>query len=644
MASHGSSSSRPGSLGRNVSFHLLWSSILASGMGDRLAMLAAYELLGLGGEVDQASIPAAVDFFFFLPYVFWSPIAGWLADRLPRKWLMFATDELRGVAVLSIFLLMPAVGVAGGPPEPWMIYTVMFFIGVMAATFVPAKLSIVPNVVGYEVLQRANAAVVVMGVIGNLLGFLTAIALTQLLGNDEDPVRLYVLASAMCYMVSGGFWAFLKTPFQPRRIAARRGQPTTLAGTFRDIHAGMVYAVRHRPVLVLTITAGLVWGGTSVYLPALATVNDVMLGGDTTQYYLLLFAVGFGMLIGGVTLGTLNAHRGGELLMVLGLAGSGVFIVLQMFFGPAWLAALLALATGFSASVLLIPLNTLLQRVTADYTRGRVFAAKEILVELGKVAAAGTIWLVPNTDPLMRPITTALAAALLVAAGYGLWRYVLRGPMPSRLMNLYWRIARLYAYSWHRLRVRGVGRVPSRGAGLLVSNHTAGVDPVLIQAATPRPIRFLMAREMMVWWLGFIWAVVKPIPVERGARDSRAARAAVAALESGELVGIFPEAGIDPDPAVTRPFAAGVGLIATRSGASIVPVHIAGTPGGGRVFGAFWRISHARVTFGQPVDAADLAGTAGDDGKASDRHEAVASAVRERVLELGEGAGGDGTS
>src|SRR5690554_3288154 len=84
------------SLWTNVSFLLMWSSVAASGFGDRVMMMAAMALLGATAEsVDGTTKLAGITFFFFAPYLFMSIPGGWLADRLPRKWLMLFCDEAR---------------------------------------------------------------------------------------------------------------------------------------------------------------------------------------------------------------------------------------------------------------------------------------------------------------------------------------------------------------------------------------------------------------------------------------------------------------------------------------------------------------------------------------------------------------------
>lgn len=617
-------------LWRNVSFHLLWSSTFASGVGDRLIMNAALVMLGYAGEgVDNSGVASGIDFFFFLPYLLWSPFAGWLADRLPRKWLMFAADEIRGVIVLGAFLYMPAGTGIVPPDHQWKVWLTICGVGVMAATFVPAKLSIVPNVVGFGSLQRANAAVVSMGIIGNLMGFLVA---GWILGDSQVPptgaMSTMVLTSSLFYLISGWFWVFLKTPYRADAPGSGPLEATgaSLFQAFRDIAQGLRYAVRHRTVRILILSAALVWTGTAVFMPALAVVNVDLYHGTATDYMNVMLMLGLGMLIGSVVLGVINPRLGNELLITAGLVGCGLFIGLQMIVPVYAIGMIIAFATGFSASVLLVPIYTLLQRSTADHIRGRVFAAKEIVTEAGKVFIAGTIWKVSGTDPYMRPAAGILSALLLGAAMYGFWRYVLRGPAPTKMLNLLYRTIRLYADSMHNLRWRGRHHIPHTGGVLLVSNHRAGLDPLLIQAATPRVIRWMMAAEYRLPGLHTIlWKHIDPIDVHRGHdHDTAPVSEAIDTLKRGGVVGIFPEGGINRTDDPLRPFGEGVALIARRSGAWVVPVYVNGPAPRKRPLASFLRPSRSRVTFGEPFKVSR-----------DDRDRAqVVTQMRQRILDL----------
>jgi 1-acyl-sn-glycerol-3-phosphate acyltransferase len=586
---------QPPRLRRNLSFHVLWFSTFASGVGDRMAMFAALALLGYAGEgADNSSIQSGIDFFFFLPYVLWSPLAGWLTDRLPRKWVLFSADQFRGLFVLAAFLIMPAGAVRVGEPHQWMVWVMIGAIGVMAATFVPAKLSVVPSVVGLGNLTRGNAAVVATGIIGNLIGFLAGGPLAG------ESVRSVIFVAAGCYMLSGLMWAFLRPPLRKHAGTSAPAEAAAHGPTqpLREIADGIRYAWSHRPVRILIFTAALVWTGTAVYMPALAVVNVEVYGGGIDSLGLLMAPVGFGMLLGAVVLGAVNARLGAELLLAGGLAGCGLFIGLQMVVPSFAIGVAIALGTGLSAGLLLVPLNTMLQRCSADYIRGRVFAAKEITQELGKVVIAGVIWQVPETDPAMRPLSIALAVGLLLAAAWGIRRYILRGPGPTRAVNALWRIARLAAETMHRLRIHGRHHVPRRGPVLLVSNHTSGIDPMLIQAAVPRLVHWMMAREYMIRPLGWLWRTIGVIGIRRNDPELVATRKAINLLREGRAVGVFPEGGIHRGE--LGRFHSGVELIARRGGATVVPVHISGTPDHRNPLLAYLIPSRSRVIFGAP--------------------------------------------
>ncbi|MDX1564573.1 MAG: MFS transporter [Phycisphaeraceae bacterium] len=583
----------------NVSFHLLWISTFASGMGDRLIMNAALPMLGYGEAGGNSSIVAGIDFFFFLPYLIWSPMAGWLADRLPRKWLMFGADEMRALIVLGAFLYIP-VGTDYVPEDHhWKVWATILAVGVMAASFVPAKLSVVPNVVGYERLQSANAAVVAMGVIGNLIGFLVGGLLA------ENSVRSMVLVSSLSYGVSGTFWFFLKTPYKrPENqthgpIEAHGASP---AAVLRQIIDGVRYAWTHKPVWMLILAASLVWTGTSVYLPALGVVNVKLYGGDASDFMFVAAPVGAGMLLGSIALGVLDPKRGLEIVMVAGLVLCGFFIGLQMLVPIAWVGKVIALSTGVGAAMLMVPLNTLLQRITPDHIRGRVFAAKEVFAELGKVGVSFVIWKVAHSDPWMIPTAGVLAAVLIAAGVWGLFRYVRRGPMDRGGQNFLWRLNRLLASVVHRLQIRGGHHVPATGPVLLVANHTSGVDPVLVQAGVRRQVRWMMAHEFMNRMFNWLWKRIDVIPVRRDESDAASARRAVEALKQGQVVGIFPEGHIRTNAAIETmdEMTAGASMIARRGGATVVPIWIAGTPWTEDPYWAILRPSRSTVTFGPP--------------------------------------------
>jgi 1-acyl-sn-glycerol-3-phosphate acyltransferase len=126
----------------------------------------------------------------------------------------------------------------------------------------------------------------------------------------------------------------------------------------------------------------------------------------------------------------------------------------------------------------------------------------------------------------------------------------------------------------YRLDIRGGENVPASGPLVVTGNHDSILDPFVLAATIERPIHFLGKSEFwrsapVAWWLGTVGA----IPVVRGGSDAAAIASAVAALEAGEVVGLFPEGGVRRE----GPWLRGAARMALATGAPLLPVRLLGT-------------------------------------------------------------------
>jgi 1-acyl-sn-glycerol-3-phosphate acyltransferase len=128
-----------------------------------------------------------------------------------------------------------------------------------------------------------------------------------------------------------------------------------------------------------------------------------------------------------------------------------------------------------------------------------------------------------------------------------------------------------------RFRIVDEHLAPADGPLLVVSNHLSNADPILLEAAFPRPLFFMGKAELFANPI-FRWILHRfgGFPVERGAPDRAAIRQANTVLAQGIALGIYPEGGRSKTGALVAAFP-GVGLIARQSGAPILPVAMTGT-------------------------------------------------------------------
>jgi len=138
----------------------------------------------------------------------------------------------------------------------------------------------------------------------------------------------------------------------------------------------------------------------------------------------------------------------------------------------------------------------------------------------------------------------------------------------------------LLIHSIYRLEKRGLENIPESGPAVLACNHVSFVDPLVILAASPRPIRFVMDHRIFATpVLSFIFRTGKAIPIAPAKEDARLLEAAydaiAAALEEGELVAIFPEGRIT-DSGALYPFRPGIRRIVDRTPVPVVPLALKG--------------------------------------------------------------------
>ena len=148
---------------KNKNFFFLWLAQLISQFGDRINQMALIGLIA-GRTPGSAFELAKLMSFTIIPVFIIGPIAGVYVDRWDRRKTLFVCDFLRGLLVLSI----PLVFISRGSMVP--IYIVVFLAFCLSRFYVPAKMSIIPDLVSEKDLLVANSLVTTTGMIAFVLG------------------------------------------------------------------------------------------------------------------------------------------------------------------------------------------------------------------------------------------------------------------------------------------------------------------------------------------------------------------------------------------------------------------------------------------------------------------------------------------
>ncbi len=155
-------------------------------------------------------------------------------------------------------------------------------------------------------------------------------------------------------------------------------------------------------------------------------------------------------------------------------------------------------------------------------------------------------------------------------------------PAPAGGMSPSYRLFRRCVIVFGRIilgfEVVGEEKVPEEGALIVASNHRRYVDPVLVCMSVPRRLQWMAKKEIFVPPLRRFLSLLGAFPVDRKKGDRAALRTALALLEGGWALGIFPEGTHRTGPEADRAPKSGVAMLAARAGAPILPVFVDEVP------------------------------------------------------------------
>jgi MFS family permease len=339
----------------------------------------------------------------FLPMLLFGAYGGLLADRIPKRQLLFITQTLMMIPAAGLFLVT-----AFHVEAPWMIYIAVFLFGVINSVDNPTRQSFVIEMVGQDRLVNAVSLNSVIIEVARIVGP----AIAGLLIATVGVVPCFAINLLTFAAMLGALWSM-----DPRALHApppANRKPGAVREGLRHVRNTPGLAVP----LALMALVGTFGFNFQVVLPLLAKFS---FGGGAGSFALLVSAMGVGSIIAALFNGQ-RGETGGRVIAAASLA-FGIAALLAAAMPDLILEAVMLAALGGAAVVFVSSVNSTIQLAVSPEMRGRVMALFSV-VFLGSTPIGGPLtgWLAEAYDPRVALVlagVSGLGAAWAARIAFG---------------------------------------------------------------------------------------------------------------------------------------------------------------------------------------------------------------------------------
>jgi MFS family permease len=339
---------------RHRNFRLFFVGQLVSLIGTWMQTVAqswlVYRLTG------SAALLGAIAFAGQIPVFLFSPIGGSVADAVDRRKIVIGTQT--AAMILAIGLAFLALS---GEIRMWQIFTLSALLGIVNAFDIPARQSLLVELVGREDLMNAIALNSSMFTGARIVGPAVAGALVAVVGEG------------WCFFLNGVSYIAVLVGLFLMRVPPRPIKPSQETPLGRMI-AGFRYVVQTAPVRALLLLLGLSSLMGAPYFTLMPIFADEILARGARGLGILMSASGAGALLAALVLAHREDLRGLTRWVAVSSAGFGVALVAFSLSQTFWLSAALLVPVGFAMMVQMAASNTLIQSMAPDELRGRVMS------------------------------------------------------------------------------------------------------------------------------------------------------------------------------------------------------------------------------------------------------------------------------
>jgi 1-acyl-sn-glycerol-3-phosphate acyltransferase len=546
-------------------------------LNDNIFKNALVIIIGFRGisalGMDSKLLVTAAAVIFILPFFLFSATVGQFADKFEKsrsiRFIKLAEIAIMILATLGLYL-----------DSPLMMLSVLFLLGFQSTVFGPIKYGLLPQHLSDDELVGGNALVES----GTFLAIPIGTIIGGIIADLDTNMEIWLSVSVLLVSILG-YLTSRQIPYTPAVAPKLKINWNPVSETYRNLK----YLGSNKVVFLAVLGISWFWFYGAVFLAQIATYTQYTLAGTASvaTLILVLFSVGIG--VGAVLCEKLSNGRVEIGLVPIGAIGLSLFAIDLYHANPAtgleaiynwkdfisnganWRILFDMIFIGIFGGIYTVPLYSLVQQRSDEKHLSRVIAGNNILNALFMVISGLFSMILLSNDfsiPQLFLITGLIN--ILVAI------YVFTKAPEFIARFITWCLIN----SIYRIRQLNLSSIPKKGGCVLACNHVSFVDALIIGGYCKRNVKFVMDYKIFkLPIVGQFFKLVGAIPIAPARENQRLMDEAfdkiAAALESGEVVCIFPEGKLTADGQLGE-FKQGIEKIVKRTPVPVVPMALKG--------------------------------------------------------------------
>ena len=480
-------------------------------------------------------LTALINAMILLPFIFLFSPAAFINDKFSRT-KVIRLSALAAVGISALICLCYTIG------EFYMAFALTLLLAAQSAVYSPAKYSIIKSIVGTEQLGMANGiiqALTIIAILFSSFAFSFFFESHYIASNDPNVVLQSVWGIGIALIAFSALEAYFafKIPFFPQ--TAELSEEKFSAKQYASLHylkENIRTLRQNKNIWLSVIGLSLFWGVSQVIVAAFPAHYKAIFHADNAIVIQAILAVsGLGLILGSYVAGKMS-HLHIELGIVpVGAVGIFISLFCLTLTDSNLFLTICSFAFGFFGGLFIVPLNATIQYFAPEAISGKIMAGNNFMQNVLMVAFLLLSILFVKLSLSTTNLLIFASLVCLVGSFYAM----------LQLPHLFTRLLLLpILKTGYRFHVNGLKNLPQSGGVLLLGNHISWIDWLVLQAASPRAIKFVMYRPIYnKWYLTWFLRIFKVIPIGGGA-SKESIQTIRSYLENGEVVALFPEGHI----------------------------------------------------------------------------------------------------